>query len=88
MLQWTCRHLHHMLFMVMQDMHPLEEWPDPCPDSSLVGTSTFRSQRPEDHHGKMQVSNEWDQAACANWGSSSSSGGAPPLFAARCSFSA
>ena len=33
-------------------------------------------------------SNEWDQVARANWGSSSSSGGAPPLFAVRRSFSA
>ena len=33
-------------------------------------------------------SNEWDQVARANWGSSSSSGGAPPLFAFRRSFSA
>ena len=33
-------------------------------------------------------SNEWDQAPHANWGSSSSLGGAPPLFAARRSFSA
>lgn len=41
--------------MVMQDMHPLVEWQDPRPDSSPVGTSTFRNRRPEDHHGKVRV---------------------------------
>ena len=55
MLQWTCRHLHHLLFMVTQDMHPLEELPDPHLDSSPVGTNTFRNRRPEDRHGKVQV---------------------------------
>ena len=53
MLQWTCH--HHMLFIVMQLMHQPEGWPDPLPDSCPVGTSKFRSRRPEDHHGKVQV---------------------------------
>ena len=37
---------------------------------------------------KSAGSNEWDQAARANWGSSSSLGGEPLLFAALRSFSA
>ena len=55
MLQWTCRHLHHMLFMVMQDMHPLLEQPNHRPDSSPVRTDMFRNLKPEVHHGKAQA---------------------------------
>ena len=55
MLQWTYHHLHHMLFMVMQGMHQLEEWLVPCPDSRPAGTSTSHSRRLEDHRGKVQV---------------------------------
>jgi len=55
MLRWTCRHLRHKFFMVMQDMHPLAEWSGPHPDNSLVGINTFRNLKPEVHHGKVRV---------------------------------
>ena len=55
MLRWTCRHHNHKLFMVMQDMHPLLEQPDPRPDNSPVGTDISRNPKLEDHHGRVQA---------------------------------
>ena len=40
MLRWIYHHHNHKLFMVMQDMHPLLEQPDPHPDSRPAGTDT------------------------------------------------
>ena len=55
MQRWICRRHNHKLFMVMPDMHPLLEQPDPRPDSSLVGINMFRNPKLEDHHGKAQA---------------------------------
>ena len=52
MLRWICRHHYHKLFMVMQDMHPLLEPPDPHPDSSPVGTDTSHNLKLEVHPGR------------------------------------
>ena len=41
--------------MVMQDMHPLLEQPDPHPDSSPVGTDISRNPKLEVHHGRVQA---------------------------------
>ena len=41
--------------MVMQDMHPLLEQPDPRPDSSPVGTDISRNPKLEVHHGRVQA---------------------------------
>ena len=52
MLLLICHRLHHMLFMVMQDMHPLVERPDPHPDSSPFGSDMSRNLKLEVHHGR------------------------------------
>ena len=53
MLQWICRHYNHKLFMVMQDMHPLLEQSDPCPDSSPVGTDISHNLKLGVHPGRV-----------------------------------
>jgi hypothetical protein len=45
MLRWICRHHHHKLFMVMQDMQ----------DSSPVGTDMYRNPKLKVHHGRALV---------------------------------
>ena len=55
MLRWICRHHHHKLFMVIQDMHPLVERSDPHSDRSPVRTDMSHNPKLEVHHGRALV---------------------------------
>jgi hypothetical protein len=60
MLQWICRHHHHKLFMVMQDMHPMVECLDLHTSSNPVGTDMSHNPKLEVHHGKAQAAKPSD----------------------------
>ena len=46
--------------MVMQDMHPLVEQPDPHTGNSPVGTDMSCNPKLEVHHGKAQAAKPSD----------------------------